>query len=398
MKRSFSFFILFFLLATSAGAADFVTADADVSKISVVEACANGKGSKPEVKFFLKGQTAPADIDPQRWPGDTAAAQVNDKLDIVSYFPGGVWVTFGHLAENPDAACAKSGAATAEIAVIPMAKLHYRAGSKGCSGGWFAAMDPHYTFFSALTVMAEGKTYVKSSSKDSRWPSMSACREHYAVIEGKTTEAGRLERRVASGDTEAEVQLGYDYLSGAGVPKDPAKAMELWHKAAEKNQVQALLALGDAYGHANPPDYAQAYFWLSLSSNSNTVQNEEYRSHLTPEQAAAIDNRVTDWLRQLAARGDGEAQGKLGELLYAGGAGCPQDCAEAYVWFALRAKDPTYTWYYQPLADTALKEMPDRQREAAQEFVHRWRRGIDLPEGLHSPPRTAATAPSSPLR
>jgi hypothetical protein len=49
------------------------------------------------------------------------------------------------------------------------------------------------------------------------------------------------------GDGHGEWGLGRHFHDGSGVPRDPAKALELYRKAAEKNAWQAFDALARAY-------------------------------------------------------------------------------------------------------------------------------------------------------
>lgn len=53
------------------------------------------------------------------------------------------------------------------------------------------------------------------------------------------------------GESAGEFGLGRMYANGAGVPRDPAKALEWYRKAEQKNYPQALDALARAYRTAD---------------------------------------------------------------------------------------------------------------------------------------------------
>ena len=87
-------------------------------------------------------------------------------------------------------------------------------------------------------------------------------------------DSGDLEAAVAewrplaeSGDIEAQVALAGLYLSGTGVPADPASAVRWYRLAAERGDPVAQLNLGDLYarGLGVGRDLVQAYLWLSLA-------------------------------------------------------------------------------------------------------------------------------------
>lgn len=104
----------------------------------------------------------------------------------------------------------------------------------------------------------------------------------------------------------------YDYQFGTYDKRaDLLKAWENYRLAAERGHAAAMTALGMHYrdesvGHM--PDYAQAYYWLSLSLARRKSAGEgdaaakdldwfvnSARSFLTPEKIAEIDAEVAAW-------------------------------------------------------------------------------------------------------
>lgn len=57
--------------------------------------------------------------------------------------------------------------------------------------------------------------------------------------------AGHFADAAAAGNTEALTLLGECYAAGRGTGKDPAKARQLWRRAAQQGEINALLDLGD---------------------------------------------------------------------------------------------------------------------------------------------------------
>jgi uncharacterized protein len=130
------------------------------------------------------------------------------------------------------------------------------------------------------------------------------------------------------GDVAAQVDLGRMYLSGQGVPKNPAEAVRWYRQAAERGNAIAQFSLGSLYfnGQAVPQDFAEA----------------------------------AKWYRKAAEQGDAPAQCVLGDM-YSEGKGVPKDDAEAANWYR-KAAEQGYeeakrkVGYPEPSARRALPE------------------------------------------
>ena len=77
-----------------------------------------------------------------------------------------------------------------------------------------------------------------------------------------------LRTRAAQGDAQAQVELGFRYKHGEGVPKDYATAQGWYEKAAAQGDTTAQLNLGVLYadGLGVSQDYMRAYMWFSLAA------------------------------------------------------------------------------------------------------------------------------------
>jgi TPR repeat protein len=86
-----------------------------------------------------------------------------------------------------------------------------------------------------------------------------------ALQRGDFATALRLLRPLAaSGNADAQFNLGWMYANGKGVSRDDKEAI-VWHrKAAEQGNAYAQAALGVMYGNGYgvPQDYGQAIIWI----------------------------------------------------------------------------------------------------------------------------------------
>ena len=107
-----------------------------------------------------------------------------------------------------------------------------------------------------------------------------------------------------SGDAVAQIDLGFVYETGDGVPKDVAEAVKWFRLAAEQGHAFAQAKLGKIYnnGEGVPENDAEAVKWYRLAA---------------------------DW-------GYANAQNSLG-LMYFNGEGVPQNNIKAYVWWSVSA-------------------------------------------------------------
>ena len=123
---------------------------------------------------------------------------------------------------------------------------------------------------------------------------------HRAFEAGNYESAHKLLLPLAeAGNVEAQSNLAWLYLNGAGVDQDTARAAGWYRKAAEQ---------GNAYAQYNYADMCQ--------QGQGVEQSDEQAVH---------------WYRKAAMQGQGNAQFSLAEM-YLDGAGIEQDLVEAYAW------------------------------------------------------------------
>ena len=100
------------------------------------------------------------------------------------------------------------------------------------------------------------------------------------------------------------------YTDGAVFPRDFAKAMKLYRKAAEQGNAMALLNLGLMYGkdflwHSPvPQDDVRAYMFYNLAAAKGDENVEKYmerkREIMTKEQIAEGEKLTREWLARKA--------------------------------------------------------------------------------------------------
>jgi hypothetical protein len=105
-----------------------------------------------------------------------------------------------------------------------------------------------------------------------------------------------LRTQAAQGDAQAQVELGFRYKHGEGVPKDYATARGWYEKAAAQGDATAQLNLGVLYadGLGVPQDYMRAYMWFNLAAahprgdaqNSAADKRDQFGRFMTPAQIA----------------------------------------------------------------------------------------------------------------
>jgi|GEM_PF-2307046 len=126
-----------------------------------------------------------------------------------------------------------------------------------------------------------------------------------AAKKGHPMAFDELKKAAEEGDSEALCGLGFCYMTGlGGAPKDPAKALDAWQKAADKDSARAYLSLGlaAAQGFGMPQDLTKAVeYWQKAGEYPDALRNlarcyEEGLGGLKkdPSKAAALMKRAKD--------------------------------------------------------------------------------------------------------
>src|SRR4030095_15042242 len=116
------------------------------------------------------------------------------------------------------------------------------------------------------------------------------------------------------GDANAQFELARALLTGNGVPKDPAKALEWMKKAAAQNHADALGGVGYFYakGVAVPEDDREAIEWFRKGAERGSAK-AQLNLGLALANGKGVEKNESEGLRWI----DCAAQSRLPEARYA---------------------------------------------------------------------------------
>jgi TPR repeat protein len=150
-----------------------------------------------------------------------------------------------------------------------------------------------------------------------------------------------LKAKAENGDTNAQIQIGYYYLIGQGVPLDYAEAVKWIRKAAEQGVDVAQYALANFYanGLGVETNYTEAAKWDQKAAEQNFKEAQlylgaayEYGTGVPKDLAEAVK-----WYQKAAEQGYAVAQYYLGNM-YLNGRGVETNYAEAVKWYQKSAE------------------------------------------------------------
>ncbi|MBI3875681.1 MAG: SEL1-like repeat protein [Verrucomicrobia bacterium] len=160
--------------------------------------------------------------------------------------------------------------------------------------------------------------------------------------------------------------LANAYLTGEGVPKDPAEAVKWLTKAAEQRDALAQFILGILYqeGRGVARDAFEAAKWYRAAAGQG-LPEAQYNLGLcyaTGEGTLKDTGEAINWFKKAAEAGDKEAQTRLG-LAYITGNGVTQDDAQAANWLRKAA------YQYDPIAMFFFGRLYEEGKGVAKEPV-----------------------------
>jgi len=158
--------------------------------------------------------------------------------------------------------------------------------------------------------------------------------------EGPSPDVAALKQSAATGDADAQNNLGFLYASGQGVPKDFAEAARWFRKAADQNYPDAQNNLGVMYhnGQGFPQNYAEAILWYRKAADLGDVK-AQYNLGQLYRHGYGVKQDYTEaamWYRKAADQDYAYAQHNFG-VCYKNGVGVPRDNDKAYMWLELAA-------------------------------------------------------------
>jgi TPR repeat protein len=91
-------------------------------------------------------------------------------------------------------------------------------------------------------------------------------------------------KKAEAGDADAQLNLGWMYEKGKGVPEDDAEAVKWYRKAAEQGNAKAQYNLAVMYydGRGVPQDYAEAVKWCRMAAEQGYAYAQVALDELKP--------------------------------------------------------------------------------------------------------------------
>ncbi|MDD9842129.1 MAG: tetratricopeptide repeat protein [Alphaproteobacteria bacterium] len=147
-----------------------------------------------------------------------------------------------------------------------------------------------------------------------------------------------IRKAAEQGHVEAQLHLGWHYVSGEGVPQNDKEAVKWVRKAAEQGLAEAQLVLGLAYteGEGVPQNDKEAVKWVRKAAEQGLAEAQLVLglAYTEGEGVPQNDKEAVKWVRKAAEQGLAEAQLVLGRF-YAEGENVPKHDQKAYMWFLL---------------------------------------------------------------
>ena len=100
------------------------------------------------------------------------------------------------------------------------------------------------------------------------------------------------------GDAGAQLNLGYMYDNGYGVPQDYKEAVKWYLRAAEQGSDRAQYNLGLMYdvGYGVPQDFVRAHMWYDIAGVEVAISYRDYVAReMTPAQIAKAQKLAREW-------------------------------------------------------------------------------------------------------
>lgn len=149
-------------------------------------------------------------------------------------------------------------------------------------------------------------------------------------------EFSEMKRKADAGDVRSLAKLGEKYFLGEGTNKDVAKAVELWHKAAERGGALAYLYLGYVYstGDGGNKNASKAAEWLQKAESARDPEVLYSLAGLYDQGKLVRKDlpKSLELIRKSADLNYAPAQKRVGEM-YAEGKGVPKNLTMAAEWF-----------------------------------------------------------------
>lgn len=123
-----------------------------------------------------------------------------------------------------------------------------------------------------------------------------------AYNQGDYDAALRVWRPLAEqGNAGAQLDLGFMYDNGYGVPQDYQEAIAWYRRAADQGNARAQYNLGHMYdkGDGVPRDYVQAHMWYDIAGVAVAVKYRDFVAReMTPAQVTEARRLAREWMEK----------------------------------------------------------------------------------------------------
>lgn len=148
-----------------------------------------------------------------------------------------------------------------------------------------------------------------------------------------TADMATLTRQAQNGDTEAQVDLAYEYYEQG----NHAKAFEWYTKAAHQGDADAQYNLGRMYdnGHGVRQDDQKAFEWYTKAANQGHADAQYTLGVMYDYGRRGVlqdYQKAFEWFTKAANQGHAKAQYNLGRM-YENGRGVSQDKSTAKIYY-----------------------------------------------------------------
>jgi TPR repeat protein len=186
------------------------------------------------------------------------------------------------------------------------------------------------------------------------------------------------EKAIEHDNAGAMVNLGYIFLEN-GPLNDPKKAMDLFLRAAARNEPKGQYAVGHVLsnGIGVPADIGEGLKWIKKAAEGGdkAAQLEFARALYFGNGVPKDVLKAAEWNLKAAVQGDTDAQLFIG-FMYADGEGVTKDFVLAYAWtnLASTSGDKTAKQY----RDIYELKLSKDERAEAQRLSSSWKTGMQL--------------------
>ena len=122
----------------------------------------------------------------------------------------------------------------------------------------------------------------------------------------------KIDGPVLPSDPKAQYELGYQYATGNGRPKDMVEGIKWIERAAEQNYSEALFHIGAMYHHGQgmPQDYTKAaeYYLAAAEQEHPKAQNNLATLHADGLGVAANLTQALKWFQKASENGHPSAK------------------------------------------------------------------------------------------